>query len=64
MRSFQDTFGTRFWPAFSGNSGTREKAGQSPFAETARRVLRTEGDCPPFSQVGLATVGQTTFGLK
>ena len=31
--------------------GTRGKRGQSPFAGTARRVLRTNGDCPLFPLV-------------
>jgi protein ImuA len=34
------------------NMQEEEKGGQSPFAGTAPRVLRTKGDCPPFSLDG------------
>jgi RNA 2',3'-cyclic 3'-phosphodiesterase len=33
------------------------KRGQSPFAGTARRVLRTNGDCPLFPADGIAELG-------
>jgi hypothetical protein len=33
------------------------KRGQSPFAGTARRVLRTNGDCPLFPAQGPIAVG-------
>ena len=52
---------------FSGGrmgGGSRGKRGQSPFAGTARRVLRTNGDCPLFPTATCSSPRGRAYSLK